>query len=122
MADDDNGVPLVIDIQLAPDATPLDFLTAVYRHSDVPLSMRIDAAKNAAMYKHPRLVAIAAVAPGGEHITVRGGLPALPGATTIMPGEGPVIEGSVVEAKQPKPKPEKPKPTRKTPADEPVDQ
>jgi len=121
MADDDSGSPLVIDIRLAPDASPLDFLTAVYRHSSVPLGMRLDAAKNAAMYLHPRLVAIAAVSPQGERFEIKGGLPALPGSPTIMPGhEGPIIDVKA-NPEPPTPTPMK-KPTKtKAPVDEPVD-
>jgi hypothetical protein len=119
MADGDSGPPLVIDLRLKPDASPLDFLTAMYRHPGVPLGMRLTAAQNAAQYVHPRLVAIAAVSPGGERFEIKGGLPALPGAPTIMPGrEGPIIDAkaTVIEP-TPMKKPIKPK----TPADEPVD-
>jgi hypothetical protein len=120
MADDDSGSPLIIEIRLNPDATPLDFLTAVYRHSSVPLGMRLQAAMNAAQYIHPKLVAIAAVSPGGERFEIKGGLPALPGAPTIMPGkEGPIIDAKANVEPMPEKKPAKPKP--KTPADEPVE-
>jgi hypothetical protein len=121
MADDDGGSPLIIDLRLRPDASPLDFLTAMYRHPSVPLGMRLTAAQNAAQYVHPRLVAIAAVSPQGERFEIRGGLPALPGAPTIMPGqEGPIIDVKA-NAEPPPPTPMK-KPTKtKTPVDEPVD-
>lgn len=119
MADDNSGSPLVIELRLKPDATPLDFLTAVYRHPSIPLGMRLDAAKNAAMYLHPKLVAIAAVAPGGERFEIKGGLPSLPGAPTIMPRR----ESPIIDLKANKPEKSK-KPTKsKTPAneDEPVE-
>ena len=39
--------------------TPLDFLMAVYRDNDLPLSVRMKAATEAAPYVHPKLTAIA---------------------------------------------------------------
>ena len=42
-------------IEVAPDATPLDFLQAVYRSANVALHSRLKAAIEAAQYVHPRL-------------------------------------------------------------------
>ncbi len=42
-------------VELGPDATPLQFLQAVYCNENVPLSARLKAATEAAQYVHPRL-------------------------------------------------------------------
>jgi hypothetical protein len=42
-------------IVIAPDATPLDFLCAVYRDSGQPMSRRLKAAVKAALFVHPKL-------------------------------------------------------------------
>jgi hypothetical protein len=47
------------------NGTPLDFLTAVYTNADLPLSVRLRAAIEAAPYVHPKLSATAII-PGGE--------------------------------------------------------
>ena len=39
--------------------TPLDFLTAVYLNEQLPLSVRMRAAIEAAPYRHPKLTATA---------------------------------------------------------------
>jgi hypothetical protein len=70
------------------EATPLEFLTATYRDERVPFDMRLDAAKAAAAYTHPRLIAVHAIAAQGEKIVLSGGLPRLPGTETIMPEVG----------------------------------
>jgi hypothetical protein len=63
-----NSVDEVLDqieaqqaIELAPDATPLDFLTAVYRDTRQPMQRRLRAAAEAAPYVHPKLMATAHV-------------------------------------------------------------
>jgi hypothetical protein len=89
------------------DCTPLEFLTAVMRMKNVPLFLRVDCAKQAAQYKHPKPMAISVVSGEAMAITVEGGLPRLPGAETIMPGEeinGPIID----QEPEPKRKPGRP--------------
>jgi hypothetical protein len=44
-----------VEIEVASDATPLEFLAAVYRNRAVPLSVRMRAAIEAAPYVHPKL-------------------------------------------------------------------
>ena len=52
------------------NGTPLDFLTAVYTNADLPLSVRLRAAIEAAPYVHPKLSATAFV-PMGEQFAMR---------------------------------------------------
>jgi hypothetical protein len=52
------------------NGTPLDFLTAVYTNADLPLSVRLRAAIEAAPYIHPKLSATAYV-PMGEGFAKR---------------------------------------------------
>jgi hypothetical protein len=52
-----NGEGLVV----AADATPVDFLTAVYRDPQQPMQRRLRAAAEAAQYMHPQLKATAIV-------------------------------------------------------------
>lgn len=42
-----------------PAPTPLDFLKAVYLNEDLPLTVRMRAASEAAQYMHPKLGAVA---------------------------------------------------------------
>jgi hypothetical protein len=54
------GKELVIwddSVIVAPDASPLDFLTAVYRDAGQPMNRRIKCAIAAAQYRHPKLQA-----------------------------------------------------------------
>jgi hypothetical protein len=44
---------------VAAEATPLEFLQAVYRNAGLPLATRIRAAVAAAQYSHPRISVIA---------------------------------------------------------------
>jgi class 3 adenylate cyclase len=55
VAEPDDMVPVV-----AAEATPLDFLQAVYRNPALPLSVRIRAGVAAAQYVHPRISVVAA--------------------------------------------------------------
>jgi hypothetical protein len=43
---------------VASGLTPLDYMISVMRNAELPLERRIDAAKSAAPYVHPRLAAI----------------------------------------------------------------
>ncbi len=97
---DNKGVPKLVNITVGPDCSPLDFLQAVMRCNEVPLFIRQDAAKAAAQYIHPRLLAVSTAETGSLVVKVEGGLPQLPGTNTIMPGEdinrGKTIEGEIV--------------------------
>lgn len=105
MADDDGAPPPAIRIEMAPNATPLEFLEAVFRHNDVPLGMRLDAAKNAAQYRHPKLQMHKMLDDTNGPLVIEGGLPMLPGVETRMPQR--LIEGEVVRPAPPaKPEPD----------------
>ena len=49
------------ELRVAADATPLDFLFAVYRSAAQPMSRRLKGACEAAAYVHPRLAVTAMV-------------------------------------------------------------
>ena len=49
---------------LGDDATPLDFLNAVYRDARQPISLRMRAAIAAAPYVHPKLSVVAQLGEG----------------------------------------------------------
>jgi hypothetical protein len=53
-------------LQVAPEATPLDFLSAVYRDTRQPMERRMRAARDAAQYVHPTYKAMAIVPMGGD--------------------------------------------------------
>jgi hypothetical protein len=69
-----------------PNLSSKDFLRAVYTCSRLPMSTRIEAAKAAAAYEHPRLQQVASDITAGVRLVIEGGLPALPGTNVIMPG------------------------------------
>jgi hypothetical protein len=69
-----------------PNLTSKDFLRAVYTCSRLPMSTRIEAAKAAAAYEHPRLQQVASDITAGVRLIIEGGLPNLPGTNVIMPG------------------------------------
>jgi hypothetical protein len=48
-------------LEVAADATPLDFLQAIYRNPKQPMSRRLRAATEAAQYVHPTFKAMAMV-------------------------------------------------------------
>src|SRR5262245_30285880 len=53
-------------VEVAADATPLDFLCAVYRDMKQPMPRRLKAACEAAQYFHPTYKATAMVVAGGS--------------------------------------------------------
>jgi hypothetical protein len=55
-------------LQLAPDATPLDGLRAVYTNGKIPLPTRLRAMVEAAPYVHPKVAVTASI--GGEDFAV----------------------------------------------------
>jgi len=55
-----------------PDLEPLDALLLVMRDERVPLAARLDAAKAAAQYRHPRLAATEHIGNAGIHATIAG--------------------------------------------------
>jgi hypothetical protein len=57
-------------VAVADDASPLDFLTAIYRDPRQPMNRRMRAAIEAAPYCHPKL-AVSANISGGEGIASR---------------------------------------------------
>jgi hypothetical protein len=69
-------------------STPLQFLTAVWESNQVDITVRVAAALGAARFVHP---VVHLVMPPDPPPTLRivGGLPAMPGSSTIMPGRIP---------------------------------
>jgi hypothetical protein len=53
-------------VELGPEAEPLDLLYAVFRNPDLPLQMRMTAAKEAAQYVHPKISAVVSANVTGE--------------------------------------------------------
>jgi hypothetical protein len=51
--------PAPDEIDVSPDASPLDFLSAVYRDSRQPMPRRMKAAETALPFFHPKLAVIA---------------------------------------------------------------
>jgi hypothetical protein len=49
------------ELKLAPDATPLDGLRAIYTNGKIPLSTRLRAMTEAAPYVHPKLAVTASI-------------------------------------------------------------
>jgi hypothetical protein len=86
--DSANGNGLYFEMAIPEDATPLEFLTALYRSPRAPMIMRLDAAKNAAQYVHAKLMAVKIVDHAKPVYEIVGGLPELPGTHTIMPSTG----------------------------------
>jgi hypothetical protein len=68
-----------------PDLNDLEWLHAVRNERKLPMSVRIDAAKAAAVYAHPRLAQVNQDMTVGATIRIEGGLPQLPGTNIIMP-------------------------------------
>ena len=50
---------------MSDQVTSLEFLRAVYQNNDLPLSVRMRAAKEALPYEYPRLAVVAQVADDG---------------------------------------------------------
>jgi hypothetical protein len=57
----DLSEPTAEEIELPADATPLDFLCAVYTNAGQPMPRRMKAAEAALPYVHPKLAVIANV-------------------------------------------------------------
>jgi hypothetical protein len=55
------GVDELDGVSVPPDATPLEFLKAVYQSATQPMSRRMRAAIEAAPYFHPKLSATATI-------------------------------------------------------------
>jgi hypothetical protein len=77
-----------VQMNLPPDATPLDFLSRVYVNDKIPVNLRIAAALGAAPYVHERVLMIKKAAPeeAAPTIIVEGGMPSLPGAPPLLEG------------------------------------
>lgn len=54
------------EVEVAPTATPLEFLQAIYRDANQPMQRRIKAAIEAAPYMHPKLSVVASVNDDGR--------------------------------------------------------
>jgi hypothetical protein len=57
------------NLEVAADATPLDFLCAIFRDPQQPMQRRMKAAIEAAPYYHPKLSATAIMADGSDFAT-----------------------------------------------------
>jgi hypothetical protein len=60
------GDPLPAAVSLGQDAEPLDFLYAVFRNPNLPLSVRMKAAADALPFAHPKLSAVLQTSVSGE--------------------------------------------------------
>ena len=67
------------------DIKAVEFLQATYRCEQLPMSVRIEAARNAAPFESPRLAQTTQDVTAGITIHISGGLPNLPGTNIIMP-------------------------------------
>lgn len=80
--------PEILDPQPAynnPELSPQEFLVALMHSTNLPIPMRIEAAKAVSVYIHPRLAQVTQDVTAGITIRIEGGLPALPGTNIIMP-------------------------------------
>jgi len=84
-----SSVQSAVRLRLKPNASPLDFLRAVYQCKRLPMELRIEAATAALPFIHPRLIAVVNGSAGPQQIMISGGLPRLPGCSTVMPFEPP---------------------------------
>ncbi len=53
-------------VVVGPNASPLDFLYAVFRNNDLPLTTRMRAAEAAAPFVHPKLAAVLSASISGD--------------------------------------------------------
>src|SRR5262249_40248534 len=58
------------EVEIGPGGTSLDLLQAIYRSPDLPLSVRMRAARDALPYEHPKL-AVTALLDGSEDLGAR---------------------------------------------------
>jgi hypothetical protein len=82
-----------IRLKLPKDCDAYTFLKKVFAHQRIDLHTRMAAAVACLPYEKPRLIAVVQQpgndAPGERIIRVVGGLPRMPGVSTIMPGDPP---------------------------------
>jgi hypothetical protein len=90
-----------VRLRIPRDASPLEFLKAIYQNKRLPLDVRMEAARDCLPYCHPKLIMVAAsnVDQATLKIAITGGLPPLPGTSVIIPlgttpSELPMIDGS----------------------------
>jgi hypothetical protein len=78
-------------LRLPKDCDGLQFLQAVYKHPKIDLDVRIECAIAALPYQKPRLIAVVQNNTGSSEtrLVITGGLPRLPGTSTIFPGDPP---------------------------------
>jgi hypothetical protein len=79
-------------LRLPKNCDGLDFLMAVVRNPKIDLDVRIECAVAALPYQKPRLVAFVQqgnVNPNEMRLVIQGGLPKLPGTSTVFPGDPP---------------------------------
>jgi hypothetical protein len=76
------------------DVTPLEFLEAVYCNEELPLTVRMRAAIEAAPYKHPKLSVVAST-PYDESFAVRLELAIELSRSPLLLNPPPVLNGQV---------------------------
>jgi hypothetical protein len=90
-----------VRLRLKLDASPLDFLKAVYQCKRLPIELRIEAAREALPFVHPRLVAVMTSNASPQQIVIRGGLPALPGSNILMPANSSTPQPAITPVETP---------------------
>jgi hypothetical protein len=90
-----------VRLRLPTNATPLDFLKAVYQCKRLPMELRIEAAQSALPFVHPRLIAVVPGNVGPQRLEIVGGLPRLRGCSTVMPIEPPPMPSELAVEPEP---------------------